>query len=1674
MRNLLREKRIGTPLLMRVAAVLLALALVADPASVLVSQIQAASVENPWDGVSKTVPETDEEGTYLIRTGAELAWFAAEVNSGHGEINGRLENYIYLNTYNTAYNWTMIGDSEEHPYQGNFDGNGMKVVYMRVEITAQDTDHRYAGLFGVIDGGTVQNLTVLGKVIQGYGNYGASDSSDQFCAGSGGIAGYLKSGQIVNCVNYARTTMEGDAIYRNCGGIVGICSGLVMHCENQGKLSTTIGIAQNHVGGIAGLVYGTSAQVVNSANYATVQGYYCVGGIAGAVKYGAEIQSSCNYGAVKGNSIIGGIAGRLSTTGIYSDGTEKESSIRNVYNLGELSGYGTGVGNEVGGIAGQVGYESWTQEALPPMPVIENAYSTASYANSAYVRRGAAVGYMLSGSYGTVYGRSVSGTSLSIVGAKNDRSVKILGEAQMLSEEELKSAAMIDKLGTAFTMSNTYDTDNDGYPKLVWQGLPSTLLEELDQAQLELNSWICDKNKKKYGKNYSQIETLVASYKDKLGAVTTEENLEACMTEARDKLNAVKPGVEADQELAKAIDNGEIALEEYCKKLLAQNEGLTQDQIDQMNQLTQTWNQKLEAATTVEEVRTLIRDGKDAMDSQIAAFEADKRLEEVRSNAIQIVTAYRSDETYATTWMYQIRLVRDKALEDIAKAATSAEVTQLMNQAKNDIDAVIDKIPEAGAWDGKTQTQPECSQEGIYQITNGSELAWFANAVNTGLNDGNLNAVLCNDISLGFRNWIPIGSGEDYPFRGSFDGQGYSVRGLSIDLADTYAGLFGYVTGGSSQTIQNLTVGGSISVDGKVAYAGGIAACVEGSDRNNRISIYNCHNNVNVSLDKVKVLDAGAGGIAGKTKNVQLSNCSNEGNISIPSAEKGGILYYVGGLVGTAAGATRIQTSYNSGTVWGSHTAGGLVGASTGYACEYYSSYNAGEVSGTLNAGGLAGGTYVNDTVFDWCYSSGAVNLDQSGRAVGALFGTLVTGEQGTLYALKRSDSLYRTLVGSSTDFSAAGKFLSDTELSSDDILNSLNGGGSCFIHDYLGFRNGCPILSWELTLEDLCTGAITELQTYVAEEDYEAENWAQIQSLLATATQEIQAAGDMESIYAIMTQTKEAMAAVETRSEASQRKLAEARDEAIDLLENYVDLTVYRDQEQTEIRQIIADAKAYILQADTVEEVERHRDEAKSKIDRLPDAWQYAQQVNLAAAAQVDSYIMSIGDVVYTAYVKNNIQIARAAYESLTDAQKELVTAYQILLDAEAKWEEIAAQYDVTEEDLNLAAEVDSLIEAIGDVTEDSGEAISRARLAYDSLTELQKTLVARLQELEGAESAYNQLKASQVITAIAAIGSVTADKKEAIFTARDLYDSLTEAQKALVTDYATLQTAITTYQNLVVAQPVMDQINALGSVNDVTLDSGNAILAAIQAYNGLTGDQQALVTNYDLLEALADVYDSLERIQDVTDRINGIGVVSTASGSQIAEARAAYDSLTAKEQKQVENLSVLEHAEEAYAALQNPTVDTGDQGGSIQTNSNTRTLEDLYRSLDSDSTDVAGTGATGSGNGTGTAENGNTGNNSSGASGSSETGEASLSEADWEETEDGSLPDWLADQLDGEDSTADQAALLAELADTRRRRSLVMVLSIIFAACGVLTVSFLLALRKAAGKRKAKQVHY
>jgi hypothetical protein len=164
------------------------------------------------------------------------------------------------------------------------------------------------------------------------------------------------------------------------------------------------------------------------------------------------------------------------------------------------------------------------------------------------------------------------------------------------------------------------------------------------------------------------------------------------------------------------------------------------------------------------------------------------------------------------------------------------------------------------------------------------------------------------------------------------------------------------------------------------------------------------------------------------------------------------------------------------------------------------------------------------------------------------------------------------------------------------------------------------------------------------------------------------------------------------------------------------------------------------------------------------------------------------------------------------------------------------------------------------------------------------------------------DQQKADAVIAQINAIGSpITAASQSAITSARTAYNALTAEQKALVTNYTTLTDAEA-------ALAVVNLINAIGS--PITAASQTAIDAAHNAYDNLTNDQKALVGN---LSALTDAEAALA----VVNQIAAIGEVTLSSGTTIADVRTAYNALTGDQQALVGNYATLTAAETAYNTL-------------------------------------------------------------------------------------------------------------------------------------------------------------
>ena len=214
----------------------------------------------------------------------------------------------------------------------------------------------------------------------------------------------------------------------------------------------------------------------------------------------------------------------------------------------------------------------------------------------------------------------------------------------------------------------------------------------------------------------------------------------------------------------------------------------------------------------------------------------------------------------------------------------------------------------------------------------------------------------------------------------------------------------------------------------------------------------------------------------------------------------------------------------------------------------------------------------------------------------------------------------------------------------------------------------------------------------------------------------------------------------------------------------------------------------------------------------------------------------------------------------------------------------------------------VKELIDAIGEVTLESGDAIDAARTAYDKLPEAKKVLVDNYEKLTAAEEAYTALvdaaAAKAVDDLIDAIGEVTLESGDAIKAARAAYDALTDTQKELVKNYEKLTAAEEAYTALVdaaAAKAVDDLIDAIG---EVTLESGDAIKAARAAYDALTDTQKELVKNYEKLLAAEELYEEL-----------------TASAAAIAQ-KAAEEARKAQEEAEAAQKAAEEAVEAAKAA--------------------------------------------------------------------------------------------------------------------------------------------------------------
>ena len=240
--------------------------------------------------------------------------------------------------------------------------------------------------------------------------------------------------------------------------------------------------------------------------------------------------------------------------------------------------------------------------------------------------------------------------------------------------------------------------------------------------------------------------------------------------------------------------------------------------------------------------------------------------------------------------------------------------------------------------------------DGSYTVTSADGLMNIAKLVNGGKSD--INITLDTDIDLTGKDWTPIGTDYDNSYKGTFDGGGHTITGLTFTTNDEYAGLFGWLN--RAGTVKNVVMEG-VQITSNQIYGGSIGGVVGYSWG----TIENCSVSGSVSGTNC------VGGVVGSQKAGSIIGCSSSAIV------KG--TRYVGGVAGekwgtmTACYATgNVTLEINSPQDLSGGGVVGLNGGSTVLACYATGNVNSkGSNTGNVHIGGLFGDNY---TVVTACY----------------------------------------------------------------------------------------------------------------------------------------------------------------------------------------------------------------------------------------------------------------------------------------------------------------------------------------------------------------------------------------------------------------------------------------------------------------------------------------------------------------------------------------------------------------------------------------------------------------------------------------------------------------------------------------------------------------------------------
>ena len=281
------------------------------------------AAENAWDGKTTTEPATDENGVYLIGTGAELAWFAQKVNGGSAKLSGILTADIDL----AGYEWTPIGTASKK-FAGTFNGRNHTIDHLSINYSSKTPISLYRGLFGWVSGANatnrakIENLTVNGTVVAGSNK----PVNDAYVGGIVGRADYADLTNLHSNVDVSIKRTAGN-YWQSVGGVVGgaYYSLNVTNCSNSGNVT-----GWRYCAGIVGNISSGSqpSTITGCVNTGSITApSTCAAGIVSNLPNGCKVTACYNTGTIKaGGNYPAGIVGYCAN-----------SEVRSCFNLGTVT-----------------------------------------------------------------------------------------------------------------------------------------------------------------------------------------------------------------------------------------------------------------------------------------------------------------------------------------------------------------------------------------------------------------------------------------------------------------------------------------------------------------------------------------------------------------------------------------------------------------------------------------------------------------------------------------------------------------------------------------------------------------------------------------------------------------------------------------------------------------------------------------------------------------------------------------------------------------------------------------------------------------------------------------------------------------------------------------------------------------------------------------------------------------------------------------------------------------------------------------------------------------------------------------------------------------------------------------------------------------------------------------